>query len=245
MSKLLLGLLLLAATGARADFQVPPLTGPVVDAAGMLNPQTREALERYLHELKDHGGTQLQIATVPDLGGVSIEEASIKITDQWKLGKKKEDRGLLLLFALNDHKVRIEVGQGLEGQVPDLVANRIINEVIVPRLREGSPDRAVLDGVMALVHYTDPDFAPNGDMPARSQRHRGSSGLPAIFWIIFFVLFWLFPMFSGRRRGGFFWWGGGGGGGGWGGGGFGGGSSGGGWSGGGGGFSGGGSSGSW
>jgi uncharacterized protein len=239
--------LILATAGA--DFAVPPLTGPVVDQAGMLSSTTRNALDRFLRELHEQTGTQLQIATVPDLGGLSIEEASIQITDKWKLGKKKEDRGLLLLFAVKDRKVRIEVGQGLEGQVPDVVANRIIREVIVPRMRENAPDRAAIDGVMALVHYTDPDFTPSSSgVPMRSHR-RHSSGLSVLVWILFFIFFWLFPLFSRRRRGGIFYWGGGGwggGSGGWGdGGGWGGGSSGGGWSGGGGGFSGGGSSGSW
>src|SRR4051812_32323250 len=102
--------LLLFANLAQADFQVPALTGPVVDSAGMFNASTRAGLDRFIRELHDQGGAQLQVAAVSNLGGISIEEASIKITDQWKLGKKKEDRGLLLLFALAERKVRIEVG---------------------------------------------------------------------------------------------------------------------------------------
>ncbi len=240
--------LLLFANVAGAEFKVPPLTGPVVDAAGMFNPATRASLEQFIRSLFEHGGAQLQIATVPDLGGISIEEASIKMTDQWKLGKKKEDRGLLLLFALAEHKVRIEVGQGLEGVVPDVVANRIIREVIVPRLKEGSPDRAVIDGVMAIVHYTDPTLMPeSGEARSQGYSHGRHSSGGAIFWIFIILIFVILPLFTrgGRGGGGFFGGGFGGGLGGFGGGSFGGGGGGGSWGGGGGGFSGGGSSGSW
>lgn len=231
---------------AGADFQVPPLTGPVVDQAGMFSAATTESLSRFLRGLNEHGGAQIQVATVTDLGGLSIEEASIKITDQWKLGKKKEDRGLMLLFGLKEHKVRIEVGQGLEGDVPDVTANRIILEVIVPRLKEGSPDRAVIDGIMAIVHYTDPTLLENSSgLPARSHSTgREINWLRFLlnnFWILFLGGFVLLRAILPRRYfnsiGGGGWGGGGFGGGGWGGGG--------GWSGGGGGFSGGGSSGSW
>lgn len=235
-----------------ADFQVPPLTGPVVDQASMLSSATRESLSRYLHQLFERGGAQIQVATVPDLGGLSIEEASIKVTDQWKLGKKKEDRGVLLLFAPNEHKVRIEVGQGLEGELTDVTSNRIIREVIVPRMKEGSPDRAVIDGVLAIVHYTDPGLLEEAQqgMPSRSSHFAKGGGLGRLFtiffWIIILLLF-LRPR-GGGGVGGFMTGlllGGMGRGGGFGDGGFGGSGSGGGWSGGGGGFSGGGSSGSW
>ena len=236
----LLGLYLCAnLASSETTFQVPALTGPVVDAAGMMSSSTRGSLEHFIRNLFEHGGAQLQVATVPDLGGLSIEEASIKVTDAWKLGKKKEDRGLLLLFAPKEHKVRIEVGQGLEGNVTDVIANRIIREVIVPRLREGSPDRAVIDGVMAIVHYTDPELldAAASDQSRSSTTATGSRhGI--LFWIFMIIIFGILLL---GRGGGFFLGGGGfGGGGGWGGG-----SGGGSWGGGGGGFSGGGSSGSW
>lgn len=230
--------------GAAADFQVPRLTGPVVDQAGMLSTSTADQLSRFLHNIRAQSGTQLQVATVRDLGGLSIEEASIKIVDNWKLGRKKEDRGILLLLAPSERRIRIEVGRGLEGDLPDVTANRIIREVIAPRLKEGSPDRAVTDGVMAILSYTDPTLLEQG----AAQHVKKDRGLLDARFVIFLVIIGLWLIFSMRGRGGGF---GGGGGyyGGWGsgsssGGGF---SSGGGggWSGGGGGFSGGGSSGSW
>jgi uncharacterized protein len=237
---------------AWADFRVPALTGPVVDEAGALSESTRQSLDHFLRAVHDRGGSQIQIATVRDLGGLSIEEASIKITDAWKLGKKKEDRGLLLLLAPNDHKVRIEVGQGLEGDLPDVTASRIIREVIIPRMREASADRAMIDGVLAIMQYTDPNLLD--EMGTSAPVHTKTAvfstrvGTLVIWFII--LLLWIFAILSRFSRRSGFWYGGGGwGGGGWSGGGgsFGGGSwgGGGGWSGGGGGFSGGGASGSW
>jgi uncharacterized protein len=219
--RVLLFALLLVSQTVRADFKVPALTGPVVDTAGMLRSSTKEQLSDFLRNLHDSGGAQIQVAAVPDLGGVSIEEASIKMTDAWKLGKKKEDR---------------------------VIANRIIREVIAPKMRQDSPDRAVIDGVMAIAHYTDPNLVENAEQPRAqgSNPNNAFGDLNFWVWLIVFLLFGILPIFSrGWRRSvfsGLGWGGGFGGGGGWGGG-FGGG--GGGWSGGGGGFSGGGSSGSW
>lgn len=227
-----------------ADFQVPALTGPVVDGAGMLSASTEANLSQLIKNVRDSGGTQLQVLTVPELNGLSIEEASVKVTDTWKLGSAKEDDGVLLMVAAKERRVRIEVGQGREGVLPDAIASRIVREVIIPRFREGDANGAITAGVYAILHYTDPDFAPSAAAP--SKREPGGSGLALLFMLFMLVVF-LQSLFGSRRRrlwgmgGGMI--GGGLGGGGWGGGGFGGG--GGGWSGGGGGFSGGGASGGW
>lgn len=235
-----------SATSAATEFQIPALSGPVVDQAGMFRQSTREKLSTYLRQISERSGTQLQVATVSDLAGLSIEEAATKITDQWKIGRQKEDRGILLLFAPKERRVRIEVGLGLQGDLPDVTANRIIREVIAPRLRDGTPDRALINGVMAILHYTDPGLLNEDGEPAtHPQKQKGKGSVVWIFWFLF-LMFFILPIFSRRWRyvvgsaglGGIA---GGLGGGGWGSGG----GSGGGWSGGGGGFNGGGSSGSW
>ena len=190
---------------AVADFNVPPLTGPVVDQANILNNSTKDDLQRFLRQLVEHGGAQIQIATVQNLGGLSIEEVSIKITDQWKLGQKKEDRGLLVLLAPNERKIRIEVGQGLEGSLTDLTAGRIISEVITPRLKEGSADRAVIDGVVAIVQYTDPKLLSELQMPAgavsQSTAPSNSTNWPGVLlWLVIVMLF-ILPRFMGGSHG--------------------------------------------
>ena len=234
---------------ARADFQVPSLTGPVVDNAGLLSASTADRLSKLLENVVRQGGSQIQVLTVPDLGGTTIEEASIKVVDQWKLGGAKTDNGVLLMISKDERKIRIEVGQGLEGQLPDAMASRIIREIMTPRLRQGSPDRAVVDAVFAILHYTDPELDV---APTRSNyKNRSSDGSMGIgdlgffaflilaFMLVSFLRIALFGFQGGRSRHFPGYWGGGGG---FGGGGFGGG---GGWSGGGGGFSGGGASGGW
>lgn len=237
----------MAATSSAPAFSVPALTGPVVDNGGMLSPLTRDKLSNFLRGLHDEGGTQIQVLTVDNLGGLSIEEASIKVTDAWKLGSAKADNGILLMLSRQERRVRIEVGQGYEGDLPDITASRIVRDVIIPRFKEGDIDRGVIDGVLAIVHYVNPKYLEGHNAAPR----RTSNDLPVPLWmfivilIILFIISRLKPPGGRSRWGGFDNWGSGGGSsGGWGGS-FGGGSSGGGWSGGGGGFSGGGASGGW
>lgn len=238
---------------ARAAFTVPELTGPVVDQAGMIDVTTERALETGLRALRDQGGSQINVLTVNTLEELPIEQASIQVVDKWKLGGRKNDNGVLLMIALKERRLRIEVGQGLEGSLTDADSKRIIDQAIVPLIRAGDVNSGVLVGVYQIARKTDPtfDLAPyfEGKIRKRAQeQHRSGPGRILIFILVFLAIVAL----SGRRRrrAGFFGggWGGGGGfgGGGWGGGGgFGGGSGGGGWSGGCGGFSGGGASGGW
>jgi uncharacterized protein len=222
-------------------FDVPALTGPIVDSAGVMREQHARYLEDVIRRIYEASQVQLQVLTVPTLGGEPIEQASIAVTDKWKLGKKGSDKGLLLLVAVQDHKVRIEVGQGLEGDLPDVTAHRIIDQIILPRFRSGDISGGIVEGVQTIASIVAPDA---GIAPQHKQRRQMNGNWFFITLLILFVLINIFSSFFGGRRG--FWGGGGGwyGGGGFGGGGFGGGG-GGGWSGGGGGFSGGGSSGSW
>lgn len=255
MRHLLFTFLCLVSLGSPAgadEFRVPALTGPVVDAADVLDRRYVDVIENGLRKLNAGGGTQINVLTVPSLGGLEIEQASIKVTDAWKLGGAKTDNGVLLLVAPTERRVRIEVGQGLEGSLTDAYSNRIVRDTILPQFRNGDFSRGVLLGLVEIIKRTDPNVDPNTlfgeqDQP-RPQRNSSGSGL---FKLIFFLLI-LIVIFAGRGGGGgrrsrFSPWAAGAlgyglgrssGGGGFGGGG-------GGWSGGGGGFSGGGASGGW
>lgn len=229
---------------AQASFHVPELTGPVVDSAGLISSQDQRFLEDLL--LRFQSQAQIQVLTIPSLEGDSIESVSIQVTDQWKLGDKKKDNGVLLLIAAKEKKIRIEVGQGLEGVIPDVIAKRIISDVMVPVFRQGSVSKGIVVGVYQIIHTIDPKFenASTGvnDDQGFSVDQEESLKIKDFVIAIIFIFFFIFLSFFNRRGGGGF------GGGYMGGGGFGGGfsgSSGGGWSGGGGGFSGGGSSGNW
>ena len=233
--------LIFASFTARAEFQVPTLEGPVMDEVGVLPRSTRQELAQQLFDFNRRGKAQIQVLIIDSLQGEPIESASIKITDKWQLGDKKKDNGVLFLISMSDRKMRIEVGRGLEGAIPDIYAKRIIADRVTPLFRQKRFSDGVLVGVAEIMALADKEFADENKLPTPDD---SNGGIP--FWvIIILVMIILFLGRFGGGRGRYF--GGGGGFGGLGGGGFGGfgGGGGGGWSGGGGGFSGGGSSGSW
>jgi uncharacterized protein len=229
---------LLGSTLAFGLTPIPQLKAPVTDLAQVLDPRTEDLLNSELRKLWESKGSQLAVLTVSQLEGETIEQYSIRVTDQWQLGTKDGDNGVLLVMAVQDRRLRIEVGQGLEGVLTDAYANRIIQNAIVPLLREGSFDSALVSGVHAILRYTDPGFHLGGEPnQAPKRKVQKTSRAELVILILFLIFAVLSPgrvRFGSRRRGG--WYGGPSGGGGGFGGGFGGG---------GGGFSGGGSSGQW
>jgi uncharacterized protein len=248
--------LLVSALPASAAPAVPRLTGPVVDEAGVLDAGWARRLSDLARAARaQNGGTgpQLQYLIVNTLDGDPIEDYSMRVAEAWKIGTKGKDDGVLVVVAVKDRKVRIEVGGGLEGGLTDAQSGRIIRSAIVPAFREGRYG----DGLFAAGQQI---LAALGALPEgmtqapRRQVQKEiplpivggllgflfSLGAPAlVFFIIAIVV--LRALFGSGRRGPRGPWGGGG----FRGGGFSGGGGGGGWSGGGGGFSGGGASGSW
>ncbi len=243
--------LLALAAAARAEAPVPRLTGPVVDEAGLLSAGDARRLEdlaRSARARENGEGVQLQYLIVRSLEGEPIEDNSIRVAEAWKIGSKGRDNGLLVTVAVQDRAFRIEVGGGLEGEIPDALARRIGDQVLVPAFRQGRYADGLYDAGAELLTLA--GVAPESVQAHARARHRGVTGLPsgAGALIALFVIFWIISNvlrgFGPRRRRSMWWGGGPWIGGGWGGGGFGGGG-GGGWSGGGGGFSGGGASGRW
>ncbi len=224
-----------------SSLQIPPLTDPVMDEARMISAQDQAQIREVILRFNQAGKGQIQVLTLPSLQGIPIEQASIEITDKWKLGQKKRDDGVLILVAAAEKAIRIEVGQGLEGTLPDIKAKQIIADSMIPTFRQKGPSQGILLGVYLVLKTIDPDFQvdENSMQPAQDQSRQGSlfDRFRGLFFLIFIVIMLLSNLFRPRRR--TFW--GGSGFGGWGGGG----GSGGGWGGGGGGFSGGGASGNW
>jgi uncharacterized protein len=184
-------------------FDIPRLSGPVVDKAGLISSAVKRKLTASLHALKQQGGTQIAVLTVDELDGLSIEEASIKVVDNWKLGSAKEDQGVLLLVSKKDRKIRIEVGQGLEGSLTDAHAKRIIDETMVPLFRSGNVNEGIYLGVYQIAERTNPELNLTGIFGAeagkwkRTRRRRG--GLGGLFPILIFI-FWM--LISSKRGGG-------------------------------------------
>ena len=145
--------LLLAALAQAVD--VPYLSGRVVDHAEILSAATRQQVDATLKAHEDKTTDQIVVLTVPSLEGDSVEQFATKVFDAWKLGQKGKDNGVLLLVSPKDRRLRIEVGYGLEGKLPDVNASRIIRNVITPRFKEGDYDRGVIDGTAAIVAQLD------------------------------------------------------------------------------------------
>lgn len=234
IASLLLPLLLWCAT-ALAEPQFPPLSGRVIDGAGLLDGAAVGRLQGRLAEFERASGIQLVVATVPDLQGYTIEEFGYQLGRHWGIGQKDVNNGVLLIVAQAERKVRIEVGYGLEGTLTDALSASIIQSIIVPRFKAGQFEDGIEQGATAIMQ------ALRGEYQPRRPAEQTSRGGLLILLIMFMAV--MFLRSFGGGPGGF---GRGGRGmifpGGFGGGGFGGG---GGFSGGGGGFGGGGASGNW
>jgi uncharacterized protein len=233
---------------ARAADPIPRSPAPnyFVQYTNVVSPQTVERIDAVLKQFEKDTSSQILVAIFPRLPqNAALEDYTLRVAESWKPGLKKTDNGAVLFIFIADRQMRIEVGYGLEGALPDSMAKRIIAEQIAPRFRQGDYDGGVLAGVQGIIQATRGEYKGTG-------RTQGGNN-PSAGWIPIVVLAAFLLLFMmGRRRGrvygggGAFW--GGGWGGGWtggGGGGWSGGSSGGGFSGGGGGFGGGGASGSW
>lgn len=134
-----------------AALPVPPLTGRVVDRAGLLSETAAADVDAKLRAFERKTGHQLAVLTIPSLEGEVLESYSLKVARAWALGRKGVDDGILLLISRDDRKLRIEVGHGLEGSLPDALAGRIIADEIAPRFKEGNYASGVDAGVDAIV----------------------------------------------------------------------------------------------
>ena len=256
-------LLLAAALPVAALVPVPPLTGPVVDQAGLLDARWERTISdlcRAARSAEGGNGVQLQYLIVRSLEGEPIEDLSMRAAERWKIGSRGKDNGVLVVVALQERRVRIEVGGGVEGGLTDAQSGRIIRGTIAPAFREKrygeglyAAGQQILGALGALPAGTAPPEAPRG-LPAVPGPPAGAPvgilpgivtalfGPGFVFLLLLFIVLRILFGRGRRHRGPWDGWGGGGsssGGGGWSRGG------GGGWSGGGGGFSGGGASGSW
>jgi uncharacterized protein len=183
----LLALLVCWAFAAAADVAVPPLSGRVVDQTGTLSASAISALTQTLRDLETRKGSQVAVLIVPTTAPESIEQYSIRVTEAWKIGRKKIDDGALLVVAKNDRKLRIEVGYGLEGALTDATASRIIDEIIVPKFRSGDFAGGISAGVARIVAVIDGEKLP----AQRQQSNSGSLNFDPLnpFFIIPVLLF--------------------------------------------------------
>jgi uncharacterized protein len=163
---------LLCAALAVGAVTFPPLTDRVVDQAHILSAQERDALESKLAELETKSGIQLVVATVNSLQGQEIEPYANELFRTWKLGEKTKNNGVLLLIAPNEHRVRIEVGYGLEGTLTDALSKIIIANAIAPRFKTGDFDGGVSRGVDDIITVLTTDAAEWQKRPSLRLDHQ-------------------------------------------------------------------------
>ena len=179
---------------------VPALKARVNDYAGMLSSYTEKQLEGILRDLEQTDSTQIVVLTISSLEGEVLEEFSIKVADEWKIGQKGFDNGAILLIAKKDREMRIEVGYGLEGSMTDLMAGRIIRDVIVPQFRAGNFDQGVLDGVQAMIGVVRGEYQAPEKIPSR-QRPKFKGTHPFfIMWVGFIILILVLRSFRRAAR---------------------------------------------
>jgi uncharacterized protein len=163
----------------------PPLTGRVVDEAGILDPATKSALERKLADFEARTTGQLVVVTLKSLEGTSIEDYGYQLGRFWKIGQKEKNSGVLLIVAPNERKVRIEVGYGLEGQLTDAVSRLIIENAILPRFKANDMAGGITRGVDDIIQaLADPE-------EWRARANQRSDDVPDAMNVMLILLFLL------------------------------------------------------
>jgi len=156
--------------------EVPPLKSRVNDTAGMFSQQVVSQTENILSQFEASDSTQIVVLTVPSLEGDILEEYSMRVVEEWKIGQKGLDNGALLLITRDDRRLRIEVGYGLEGSLTDLTAGRIIGQVIVPNFKKGDFDAGLSAGVQAMIQAVHGEFTASEAAPSKPQGSDPSTG---------------------------------------------------------------------
>src|SRR3546814_618653 len=157
-------------SGAHAEqIPVPELKAWVTDQTGTLDAPAKASLEKKLSVLDESKGAQIAVLVIPTTGEDTIESYARRVFDQWRIGRASVDDGILLLVAKDDRRLRIEVGYGLEGAVPDLLAGRIIREQITPRFKQGDYAGGIVAGVDSLVALVEGETLPAPPATAANQ----------------------------------------------------------------------------
>lgn len=169
--------LALFAGAALAQAAIPPVAR-VTDQTGTLTSEQRAGLEQRLAAFEQDKGSQVAVLIVATTEPETIEQYSIRVAEAWQLGRKDVDDGVLLLVAKDDRKLRIEVGYGLEGALPDAIAKRIIEEIITPRFRGGDFPGGIEAGVERILGVIQGEPLP----PPERRREWGERDLDLLLW---------------------------------------------------------------
>jgi uncharacterized protein len=182
--------------------RIPALTARVTDATGTLTAAQKATLERDLEAAEAKTGNQVAVLIVPTTKPEAIEDYSIRVVEQWKLGAKNVDNGVLFIVAKDDRRMRIEVGYGLEGVLPDVVAKRLLDETVAPRFRQGDFAGGIAAGV-ARIHQVlatgTAQAAPGARVGPRAPPPGGGAGAVDLVPLLVFA-FLIVPVVGGVLR---------------------------------------------
>lgn len=195
MSLLLATALLVALPAPPLEVQIPENDGWVTDLAGVLSDDEKRQLELLMESYRSGATHEIALLTVADMGGETIERFALEVARNWGIGGKETSNGALLVMAKAERKLRIEVGRGLEGDLPDVIAGRIIRDVITPRFKQGQFAQGLHDGVVAIHAAIGGDY---GAIERSSRARRRSSGIGGLIVIGLLLVF----IFGRNRRGG-------------------------------------------
>lgn len=171
-----------------AEVAIPSLSGHVVDLTGTLDATQSRQLETRLAQFEVKKGVQIAVLLVPTTKPETIEQYGIRVVESWKLGRKGLDDGVLLLIAKDDHALRVEVGYGLEGVLPDAVAKRIIAEVVTPRFKRAEYYTGIAAGIEQLVAIIEGESLPPPRQRQRSAAPRGFSDIESLMFVGFILV---------------------------------------------------------
>lgn len=183
----------------QAELAVPPHTGLVIDRAGLLTARDERRLAGSLQAFSQTTGAQIQVLTIPSLEGEALEAYSIRVAETYRLGDKTKGNGVLLLIALKERKVRIEVGEGVEHLITDVQAGRIIRNQMAPYFRKGDYRNGILAAVQTIAAMLGGDLK---NAPRVHQSHSRGRPMSMGSFLLFLFIFFILPRIFGRRRGG-------------------------------------------
>jgi uncharacterized protein len=199
---LLLAALCCVPGAARAEVPVPPLQARVTDLSGTLDAQQTAALQAKLADFERRSGSQIAVLILPGTAPETIEQYGIRVAEAWKLGRKGIDDGAILIVAKDEHKLRIEVGYGLEGALNDAVCARIIDEIVVPHFKQGQFYEGIDAAVDNMIKVASGEALPAPE-PGASARGSGDDGGAWIALLIIgsFITASILRAFVGRPLG--------------------------------------------
>lgn len=202
-----LALMLFTATGAFAYQNPGKPTGFVNDYAGLLDTSSRQTLEGKLAQFEKDASNEISVATITSLNGDTIENFASKLFQDWGIGKKNEDNGVLLLIAKNDKKMRIEVGYGLEGALTDAQSYWIIQNIMRPAFQKNDFIGGINDAVDKIISATKGEYIPS-DNSSKNKKITGNS-FEFIFYLFAFFMFVVIPWIGSMLARSKSWWAGG------------------------------------